>query len=55
MSGLTGLEIAEAIHARNRVTPIVMISGSAEAPDERCAEQGGLVFLPSQAVGLRAV
>jgi CheY-like chemotaxis protein len=42
---LTGLEIAEAIHARNRVAPIMMISGSAEAPDERRAEQAGLVFL----------
>jgi CheY-like chemotaxis protein len=53
MPGLTGLEIAETIHARNRVTPIMMISGSGEAPDERRAEQAGLVF-PSQAVRLRA-
>ena len=28
MPGLTGLEIAEAIRARSRTTPIVMISGS---------------------------
>ena len=45
MPGLTGLEIAEAIRARSRTTPIVLISGSAEAPDERRAEQAGLVFL----------
>ena len=45
MPGLTGLEIAEAIRARSRTTPIVLISGSAEQPDERRAAQAGLLFL----------
>ena len=45
MPGLTGLEIAEAIRARSRTTPIVLISGSAEQPDERRAAQAGLRFL----------
>jgi CheY-like chemotaxis protein len=45
MPGLTGLEIAEAIRARSRTTPIVLISGSAEEPDERRAAQAGLRFL----------
>jgi CheY-like chemotaxis protein len=45
MPGLTGLEIAEAIRARSRTTPIVLISGSAEQPDERRAAQAGLHFL----------
>jgi CheY-like chemotaxis protein len=45
MPGLTGLEIAEAIRARSRTTPIVMISGSAAPQDERRAGQAGLHFL----------
>ncbi len=45
MPGLTGLEIAEAIRARSRTTPIVLISGSAEEPDERRAAETGLRFL----------
>ena len=45
MPGLTGLEIAEAIRARSRTTPIVMISGSAEPHDERHAARAGLRFL----------
>ncbi len=45
MPGLTGLEIAEAIRARSRTTPIVLISGSAEPPDQRHAAQAGLRFL----------
>jgi CheY-like chemotaxis protein len=45
MPGLTGLEIAEAIRARSRTTPIVLISGSAEEPDERRAAQAGQRFL----------
>jgi CheY-like chemotaxis protein len=42
---LTGLEVAEAIRARGCRTPIVMISGSAEEPDERRAADAGLRFL----------
>jgi CheY-like chemotaxis protein len=45
MPGQTGLEIAEAIRARSRTTPVVLISGSAEQPDETRAEQAGLRFL----------
>ena len=45
MPGLTGLEIAEAIQARSPTTPIVLISGSAEEPDERRAAEAGLRFL----------
>ena len=45
MPGLTGLEIAEAIRTRSRTTPIVLISGSAEPPDERRAALAGLRFL----------
>jgi len=45
MPGLTGLEIAAAIRARSRTTPIVLISGSAEPQDERRAGQAGLQFL----------
>jgi two-component system, NarL family, capsular synthesis sensor histidine kinase RcsC len=45
MPGLTGLEIAGAIQARSPTTPIVLISGSAEAPDERRAAEAGLRFL----------
>ena len=45
MPGLTGLEIAEAIRARSRTTPVVLISGSAEQPDEQRAAQAGLRFL----------
>ena len=45
MPGLTGLEIAEAIRARSHTTPVVLISGSAEQPDEARAEQAGLHFL----------
>jgi CheY-like chemotaxis protein len=45
MQGLTGLEIAEAIRARDCTTPIVLISGTAEPPDERRAAQAGLRFL----------
>ena len=45
MPGLTGLEIAEAVRARSRTTLIVMISGTAEQPDERRAAQAGLRFL----------
>jgi CheY-like chemotaxis protein len=45
MPGLTGLEIAEAVRARGRTTSIVMISGSAEQPDERRAAQARLRFL----------
>ena len=45
MQGLTGLEIAEAVRARSRTTLIVMISGTAEQPDERRAAQAGLLFL----------
>ena len=45
MPGLTGLEVAEAIRARSRTTPIVLISGSAEEPDERRAAEAGLRFL----------
>jgi CheY-like chemotaxis protein len=46
MPGLTGLEVAEAIWARRRTTPIVMISGQAEPEDQRRAVQMGLRFLP---------
>jgi CheY-like chemotaxis protein len=45
MQGLTGLDIAEAIRARSRTTPVVLISGSAEEPDERRAARAGLRFL----------
>jgi CheY-like chemotaxis protein len=45
MPGLTGLEIAEAIRARSHTSPVVLISGSAEQPDERRAAQAGLLFL----------
>jgi len=45
MPKLTGLEIAEAIRARSSTTPVVMISGSAEQPDEKRAAQAGLCFL----------
>jgi two-component system, NarL family, capsular synthesis sensor histidine kinase RcsC len=45
MPGLTGLEIAEAIQARSPTTPILLISGSAEEPDERRAAEAGLRFL----------
>ena len=45
MPGLTGLEIAGAIQARSPTTPIVLISGSAEEPDERRAAEAGLPFL----------
>jgi CheY-like chemotaxis protein len=45
MPGLTGLEIAEAIRARSHTTPVVLISGSAEQPDEERAAQAGLRFL----------
>ena len=45
MPGLTGLEIAEAIRERSRATPVVLISGSAEQPDEMRAAQAGLRFL----------
>ena len=45
MPGLTGLEIAEALRARSRTTPIVLISGSAQQPDERRAAEAGLRFL----------
>jgi CheY-like chemotaxis protein len=45
LPGLTGLEIAEAIRARSRTTPVVMISGSAEPPDERRVGRAGLRFL----------
>lgn len=45
MPGLTGLEVAEAIRARSRTTPVVLISGSAEQPDETRAAQAGLRFL----------
>ena len=41
MPELTGLEIAEAIHARSRTMPILMVTGSA-APR---AAQAGLRFL----------
>jgi two-component system, OmpR family, response regulator len=45
MPGLTGLEIAEAIRGAGHTTPIVLISGSAEEPDERRAAEAGLRFL----------
>jgi CheY-like chemotaxis protein len=45
MPGLTGLEIAEAIRGAGHTAPIVLISGSAEEPDERRAAQAGLRFL----------
>jgi CheY-like chemotaxis protein len=45
MPGLTGLEIAEAIRGAGHMTPIVLISGSAEQPDERRAGQARLRFL----------
>ena len=45
MPGLTGLEIAAVIRARSGTTPIVLISGSAEEPDERRAAEAGLRFL----------
>ena len=45
MPGLTGLEIAEAIRERSRATPVVLISGSAEQPDEMRAVEAGLRFL----------
>ena len=45
MPGLTGLEVAAAIRARSRTTPIVMISGFAEPEDQRRAVQAGLRFL----------
>ena len=45
MPGLTGLDVAEAIRARGRTTPIVMISGHAEPDVQRRAVQAGLRFL----------
>ena len=54
MPGLTGLEIAEAIRARSRTTPIVLISGSAAAAG-RAASRAGGAALPAQAGRLRAV
>ena len=45
MPGLTGLDLAEAIRARGRTTPIVMLSGHAEPDDQRQAVQAGLRFL----------
>jgi two-component system capsular synthesis sensor histidine kinase RcsC len=45
MRGLTGLDVAEAIRARGCTTPIVMISGHAEADDERRASQAGVLFI----------
>jgi CheY-like chemotaxis protein len=45
MQGLTGLEIAEAVRARSRTTLIVVISGTAEPPDERRVARAGLRFL----------
>jgi CheY-like chemotaxis protein len=48
MPGLTGLEIAEAIRARSRTTPIVMISGSAAPQDERRAGQAGCTSFASR-------
>ena len=45
MPGLTGLEIAEAIRRAGHTTPIVLISGSADEPDERRAAETGLRFL----------
>ena len=45
MPGLTGLEIAEAIRGAGHTTPIVLISGSAEEPDERRAIEAGLRFV----------
>jgi DNA-binding response OmpR family regulator len=45
MPGFTGLEVAATIRKRGHMTPIVMISGSANRNDERCAVQAGLRFL----------
>jgi two-component system capsular synthesis sensor histidine kinase RcsC len=45
MPGLTGLEVAAAIQARSRTTPIVMISGFAKPDDERRAIEAGLRFV----------
>ena len=45
MPGLTGLEVAAAIRARSRTTPIVMISGFAKPDDERRAVEAGLRFV----------
>jgi CheY-like chemotaxis protein len=45
MPGLTGLEVAAAIRARSRTTPIVMISGCASPDDQRQAIESGLRFL----------
>ena len=53
MPGLTGLEIAEAIRAGGRTTPIVMISGSAGPDETACRRRRGCAF--AQAGLLRAV
>ena len=54
LPGLTGPQIAEAIRERNRTTPVVLISGSAEQPDEQRAAAGRAALL-AQARLLRAV
>jgi CheY-like chemotaxis protein len=45
MPGSNGLEVADAIRARDCATPIVMISGHAEPTDQRRAVEAGLRFL----------
>jgi CheY-like chemotaxis protein len=45
MPGLTGLEVAAAIRARSRTTPIVMITGFAKPDDEQRAAEAGLRFV----------
>ena len=45
MPGLTGLEVVEAIRARSRTTPIVMICGVDEPHHEQRAAQAGVRFL----------
>jgi CheY-like chemotaxis protein len=44
MPGLNGFQVAEAIRAQGRRTPIVMISGHAEPADQQRAVQAGLRF-----------
>ena len=48
MPGLTGLEVAEAIWAQSRTTPIVMISGQAEPEDQRRPSRWGCASWPSR-------
>ncbi|MBI3826918.1 MAG: response regulator [Candidatus Rokubacteria bacterium] len=45
MPGMSGLEVARAIRARCPETPIVVISGSADALDRERIEASGFTFL----------